>query len=93
MAAGKTHDINRPGLSQLVRSFVKDQMKAAVQDLRRMTGLTAKDLPGWRPLLFFATIPESYDDGYKALQKYVVGKVGVQHLSVWQVVAGRRMAC
>ncbi|BDA48950.1 hypothetical protein COCOBI_13-0600 [Coccomyxa sp. Obi] len=74
VAAGKSHDINRPGLCQLVRGFGKDRMKAAVKDLRRMTELTAADLPGWRPVLFFATMPESFDDGFKALQKYVVGK-------------------
>ena len=82
IAAGRRHEINRPGLFQLVQAFRKDRMKAAVRDLWTMTGLTTEDMPGCKPVLFFATVPESFDDGYKALQKYVKGKVGVQHLSV-----------
>ena len=93
MAAGKSHDINRPGLYDLVQAFDQDQMEAALQGLQSMSGLTDEDLPRWAPVLFFATMPESYDDGFKSLQKYVAKGVSIQHLSVWQLVAGRRTAC
>lgn len=71
MAAGKTHDINRPGMYELVQAFSQDQMDTALQDLQGMTGLTEQDLPGRMPVIFFATMPESYDDGFRSLQKYV----------------------
>ena len=93
IAAGKTHDINRPGMYELVQAFNQDQMRAALQGLREMTGLTNKDLPGCMPVLFFATMPESFDDGFKRLQKYVASGVSVQHLSVVQLVAGEQPAC
>ena len=93
MAAGKTHDINRPGMYELVQAFGQDQMDTALQDLQGMTGLTEQDLPGRMPVIFFATMPESYDDGFRSLQKYVARGVSSQHLSVWQFVAGTRTAC
>ena len=65
MAAGKTHDINRPGMYELVQAFGQDQMDTALQDLQGMTGLTEQDLPGRMPVIFFATMPESYDDGFQ----------------------------
>ncbi len=85
MAAGKQHTINRPGLSALIRGFSPAQMRAAVKHLRSVTGLTREQLPGCKPILFFVTMPESYDDGYKALQKYVEGKVSIHHLTIWQL--------
>ena len=93
MAAGKTHDINRPGLYKLVQAFDPVQLEAALQDLRQMTGLTEEHLPDGMPVLFFATMPESFDDGFRSLQKYVASGVSVQHLSALQLVAGRQTAC
>lgn len=93
VAAGKTHDINRPGLYKLLQAFDQDQLEAALQDLRQMTGLTEGDLPGCMPILFFATMPESFDDGFRSLQNYVASGVSVQHLSALQLVAGRQTAC
>ena len=82
MAAGKTPTINRPGLLQLIRAFTKEETREAIWGLRGMTGLTARQLPGTKPVLFFATLPESFEDGFQALQEYVEGKVSVHHLSV-----------
>ena len=82
MAAGKTHTINRPGLLQLIRAFTKEEMREAIQGLQVMTGLAARQLPGTKPVLFFATLPESFEDGFQALQEYVKGKVSVHYLSI-----------
>ena len=78
---------------KLILAFNQDQMEAALQGLRQMTGLTNKDLPGCMPVLFFATMPQSFDDGFRRLQKYVASGVSVHHLSVVQLVAGGQTAC
>ena len=78
---------------ELVQVFDQDQMEAALQGLRQMTGLTKKDLPGCMPVLFFATMPESFDDGFRRLQKYVASGVSIQHLPVVQLVAGGQTVC
>ena len=57
-------------------------MREAVRGLRGMTWLTASQLPGTKPVLFLATLPEAFEDGLQALQEYVEGKVSVHHLSV-----------
>ena len=82
MAAGKTHSINRPGLLQLIRAFTKEEMREAVRGLRGMTGLTASQLPGTKPVVLFATKTQSFDSGCQSVQGYVEGKVSVHHLSV-----------
>ena len=93
IAAGKTHNINRRGMYELVRASNQDQMGAALQGLREWTGLTEKDLPGCMPVLFFATMPQFFNDGFRRLQRYVASGVSVQHLSFVQLVAGRQTAC